>query len=233
MAKKKTLLIIPIIIILTIIISALTPTVALANTNGYEPRLTAPSQSIPYYSSAKNVYAQTGTPMPNCVAYAYGRIYEMNGEAPLITHGSAGDWYGMNKANGYYDYGSEPKQGAVACWSGHVAIVEKINKDGSVTISESHWGGTYFDVRTYEDMSSHYGQQFYGYIYTYNEGLTKSLEKRLLNAKKETHKQYKQEKIESPEQEEGFNIITPIQAKKSAEKKTAPKKETILDRIFK
>ena len=233
MAKKKTLLIIPIVIILTVIISALTPMVALADDDNYTPRLTAPSQSIDYYSSALNVYAQTGTPMPNCVAYAYGRIYEMNGEAPLITHGSACDWYSMNKAAGYYDYGQEPKLGAVACWSGHVAIVEKINKDGSITISESHWGGTYFDVKTYDNMDSHYGQAFYGYIYTYNEGLTKSLEKRLLNAKKEKHTQYKQEKIEAtPEAEDGLNVITPIEAKKTAEKKVSPKKESILKRIF-
>ena len=208
MAKKKTLLIIPIVIIITIIISALTPLSALADDDGYEPRLTAPNSSIAYYSSKLNRYFQTGTPMPNCVAYAYGRVYEMNGEAPLINHGSAGDWWFINKSNGYYAYGSTPKVGAVACWSGHVAVVEKVNKDGSVTISESHWGGTYFDVRTYANMSSHYGQRFYGYIYTYNEGLSKSLEKRLLGAKKEKYTQYKQETINSPEKENGFSIIS-------------------------
>lgn len=227
MAKKKTLLIIPIVIIITIIISALTPLCAWAEENGYQPRLTAPNSSISYYSSAKNRYFQTGTPMPNCVAYAYGRIYEMNGEAPLLTHGSAGDWYFMNKANGYYDYGSEPKLGAVACWSGHVAIVEKIGKDGSVTISESHWGGTYFDVKTYSNMSSHYGQTFYGYIYTYNDGLTKSLERRLLNAKREENTQYKQEIINSPEQENGFSIIS-----LDANREAVSKRDALLNRIL-
>jgi len=136
MTKKKTLLIIPIVVLLTILISALTPVVAMADDTDYEPRLTAPNSSIAYYSSKLNRYFQTGTPMPNCVAYAYGRIYEMNGEAPLLTHGSAGDWYFINKRGGYYDYGSEPKLGAVACWSNHVAIVEKIGEDGSVTVSE-------------------------------------------------------------------------------------------------
>jgi len=58
--------------------------------------------------------------------------------------------------------------GAVACWSNHVAIVEKINDDESVTISESHWGGNYFNTKTYYNINSHYGQQFYGYIYAYN-----------------------------------------------------------------
>jgi len=196
MAKKKTLLIVPIVIMITILISALTPLSAYAEGENYEPRLTAPSSSIPYYSSQLNRYFQTGTPMPNCVAYAYERIYEMNGEAPLLTHGSAGDWYFINKANGYYEYGSEPKLGAVACWSRHVAIVEAINDDGSVTVSESHWGGTYFDIKTFSDIHAHYGQTFYGYIYTYNNGLSKELEKRLLNAKAEKNTQYKQEFVE-------------------------------------
>lgn len=207
MAKKKTLLIIPIVLLMTIIISALTPICAYAESDNYEPRLTAPNSSISYYSRELNRYFQTGTPMPNCVAYAYGRIYEMNGEAPLITHGSAGDWYFINKSNGYYDYGSEPRLGAVACWSNHVAIVEAISDDGAVTVSESHWGGTYFDIKTYSDMSSHYGQTFYGYIYTYNNGVTKELENRLLNAKKEKNTQYKQEKITTPEIVNSFNII--------------------------
>lgn len=167
MAKKKTLLIIPIVIIMTIIISALTPICAYAEDDNYEPRLTAPSTTNPYYSRALNVYAQTGTPMPNCVAYAYGRVYEMNKKAPLITHGSAGDWYFTNKANNYYEYGSEAKVGAVACWSRHVAVVEKINDNGSITLSESHWGGKYFNTVTYSNMYSHFGQTFYGYIYTY------------------------------------------------------------------
>lgn len=184
MTKTKKVMFLPLVILFTILISLVTPLNSYAQGELYEPRLEAPDSSIPYYSSELNVYFQTGTPMPNCVAYAYGRIYEMNKEKPLITHGSAGDWYGMNKRNGYYDYGQEPKVGAVACWSGHVAIVEKINEDGSITISESHWGGTYFDVRTYENMTSHYGQTFQGYIYAYNEGVSKKLEKKLINAGK-------------------------------------------------
>lgn len=190
MTKKKTLLIVPIIFIISIIITLMTPVCAYADGEGYEPRLTAPNSSIAYYSKELNYYFQTGTGMPNCVAYAFGRIYEMNGERPLLDHGSAGDWWFINKSHGYYDYGSTPKLGAVACWSRHVAIVEKINKDGSVTLSESHWGGTYFDTVTYKNLSSHYGQAFYGYIYTYNNGLSKSLEKKLLNAGTEKNTSY-------------------------------------------
>lgn len=229
MNKKKTLLIIPIVLVLTIIMSLIVPLTAAAqdSDDGYTPRLTAPDSSIAYYSSKLNRYFQTGTPMPNCVAYAYGRIYEMNGEAPLLTHGSAGDWYGMNMRAGYYPYGQEPKVGAVACWSGHVAIVEKINDDGSVTVSESHWGGTYFDVKTFSDMHSHYGQTFQGYIYTYNEGMTKALRNKLLNAGKKTNTQYKQAVASSPEEVGEFSITN---LDRSTEVKT--ESNSIFDRFL-
>ena len=141
------------------------PTTAFASE--YQPRFTAPSGE-PYYTRALNAYAQTGYGMPNCVAYAYGRIYELTGEAPKISRGNAGEWWFINRNNGYYEYGSEPRLGAVACWSRHVAVVEAIDEEtGAVTISESHWGGTYFDVKTFGNLYSHYGQAFYGYIYMY------------------------------------------------------------------
>ncbi|MGN1328162.1 MAG: CHAP domain-containing protein [Eubacterium sp.] len=157
------------IIALAFIIIAATafPTAVFANENSYEPRLTAPSGE-PYYTRELNAYAQSGYGMPNCVAYAYGRIYELNGEAPKISKGNAGSWWFINKYNGYYEYGSEPKLGAVACWSNHVAVVEDISESGAITISESHWGGNYFNTKVYYNMYSHYGQAFYGYIYTYN-----------------------------------------------------------------
>lgn len=207
MAKKKTLLIIPMIIITTVIISLITPMSAYADDSNYEPRLSAPNSSISYYSRVSNIYFQTGHGMPNCVAYAYGRIYEMNGEKPKFTRGSAGDWWFINKNNGYYTYGSEPKLGAVACWSNHVAVVERINDNGSVTLSESHWGGRYFDTVTYSNLSSHYGQRFYGYIYTYNNGVTDNLKSKLIDASNKNELQYKQEKITTVEATNQFNII--------------------------
>ncbi len=149
-----------------LIILSVFPTTAFAK--DYEPRLEAPSGE-PYYTRELNVYSQTGYGMPNCVAYAYGRVYEMNGTAPKIKGGDASSWYFINKRNGYYDYGSEPKLGAVACWSNHVAVVEKIDADGTVTVSESHWRGRYFNTVRYSNVYSHYGQAFYGYIYTYDE----------------------------------------------------------------
>lgn len=153
-------------VLLTIAIITIYPVTAMAEE--FHPRLTAPSGE-PYYTSELNTYSQTGYGMPNCVAYAFGRIYELNGEKPKIDRGNAGEWWFINKSNDYYEYGSEPKLGAVACWSGHVAVVEDIADDGAITVSESHWGSTYFNTNVYYDMYSHYGQTFYGYIYAYNE----------------------------------------------------------------
>jgi surface antigen len=155
-----------IIALFTIIVLTVFPTTVFATE--YQPRFEAPNGE-PYYTSELNVYSQTGYGMPNCVAYAYGRIYELNGEKPLIDRGNAGEWWYINKYNDYYEYGDEPRLGAIACWSNHVAVVEEISDDGAITISESHWGGTYFDTATYYNMYSHYGQTFYGYIYAYNE----------------------------------------------------------------
>ncbi|MCD7722622.1 MAG: CHAP domain-containing protein [Clostridiales bacterium] len=130
----------------------------------FTPRFSAPESGNEYYNSTLNVYSQCGYGMPNCTAYAYGRIYEITGEAPKISRGSAGDWWYKNIKNGYYEYGSEPKLGAIACWSNHVAIVEAIDGN-TITISQSHWHGAYFDTDTLTAGTSRYGQTFYGYIY--------------------------------------------------------------------
>ncbi len=155
---------------LTVILLSLTvllavfPATASAQTEDFEPRLTAPDSSNPYYNSELNVYSQSGYGMPNCVAYVYGRIYEITGEAPLISSGSASDWWYTNKSKGYYEYGQEPQIGAIACWSNHVAVVEKI-EGNTITISQSHWGGNYFDTDVVVSGADRYGQTFYGYIY--------------------------------------------------------------------
>lgn len=153
-------------VLLTIIILTVFPATAFAEE--FQARLTAPNGE-PYYTRELNAYSQTGYGMPNCVAYAFGRIYELNNERPLIDRGNAGEWWYINKANDYYEYGNEAKLGAIACWSNHVAVVEDIADDGAITVSESHWYGNYFDTKVFYDMTSHYGQAFYGYIYAYDE----------------------------------------------------------------
>lgn len=151
-------------IITLIMIFALFPTAVFAEENSFEPRLSSPKSGNPYYNRSLNAFSKQGYGMPNCTAYAYGRIYEITGEAPLIKSGNAGNWWFSNKRNNYYEYGTEPKLGAIACWSGHVAVVEEIDGD-TVTISESHWRGRYFNTKTYSNPYKESYQTFYGYIY--------------------------------------------------------------------
>lgn len=81
-----------------------------------------------------------GYTLPNCVGYAFGRFMEILGSYPKISAGNAGTWY-LNTSDGY-TRSQVPQVGAVACWSnpgqpGHVAIVEQVNSDGSILVSES------------------------------------------------------------------------------------------------
>lgn len=112
--------------------------------------------------------------MPNCTAYAWGRIYEILGKSPNLCTGDAGKWFEYNKKNNIYKYGSTPKLGAIACFSnsygGHVAVVEDIKGD-TITFSNSAYGGSNFYLSTADKNSPNPGQKgwvFQGYIYTGN-----------------------------------------------------------------
>lgn len=76
-----------------------------------------------------------------CVGYAWGRFMEVMGTTTTsLSRGNAGTWYGYTSDG--YKRGKTPALGAVICWSkpgaaGHVAIVEKINSDGSIVVSQS------------------------------------------------------------------------------------------------
>ena len=73
-----------------------------------------------------------------------------------------------------------PKLGAIICWkagtvgddsdgSGHVAIVEQINKDGSIVTSESGWGASFWFRTTRNNNDGNWsgdiGNEFQGFIY--------------------------------------------------------------------
>ena len=139
----------------------------------YTPRLTAPAYSNQYYYSNKNVFYKYGYGMPNCTCYAWGRAYEILGKEPNLCVYSAYVWYDYNLEYGYYPCGTEPKVGAIACWvyssgtSGHVAVVEKVEKD-KITFSNSAYGGTEFYLTTSPVNDPSDGREswiFQGYIY--------------------------------------------------------------------
>lgn len=90
--------------------------------------------------------------------------------------GNAENFYLKNDG---YTRGQAPKLGAVICWrkgkannandgAGHVAIVEKINEDGTILCSESNYGGSRFNTRTLKASNSYYlgkNYTFQGFIY--------------------------------------------------------------------
>lgn len=135
-------------------------------------RTTAPDESNSYYY-AENPFYQSGYGMPNCTAYAWGRFYELSGSRPTLSLGDAENWY--NYQDGYAR-GKTPKLGAVIVWakgaigtdsdgSGHVAIVEQINDDGSIVTSNSAWGGSLFYMQNIGNDYSLSGYTFQGFIY--------------------------------------------------------------------
>lgn len=99
-----------------------------------------------------NIFYQSGYGLPNCTCYAYGRWWELLGYEPNLSHRDASYWYG-NTADGY-QRGTAPQLGAIICFDstvsgGHVAVVEQISPDGgSITTSNSAYGGQYFYTQT-------------------------------------------------------------------------------------
>lgn len=149
----------------------------------FNARLTEPSTSDKnWIKSTKGGYnycieIKNGSCLPNCVGYAWGRWRELLGKYHNLSRGNAENWYG-NTGDGY-KRGKTPKLGAVICWSkgkvgngndgaGHVAIVEKINSDGSIVTSESGYNTYRFKTKTYKKSNNYYlGSKytFQGFIY--------------------------------------------------------------------
>ena len=147
----------------------------------YKPRLTAPSATDKNYIKTTHggynyciKIKQDGSCLPNCVGYAWGRWRELLGEYHKLSRGNAENWW-ANKDG--YERGQIPKVGAVMCWrkgkagnasdgAGHVAVVERINADGSITYSQSNYGGTRWELKTKKapySLGSSY--TFQGFIY--------------------------------------------------------------------
>lgn len=128
----------------------------------YRPRLTAPARgdrNWKHYTAGGHNYCikiNGDETLPNCVGYAWGRWRELLGSFHQLSRANAEDWYGRKDG---YARGKTPKVGAVMCWrqgqlgthkdgAGHVAIVEKVNQNGSVLISNSDYKGSRFYTRT-------------------------------------------------------------------------------------
>lgn len=149
----------------------------------FTPRLTEPSTDNIYYLRQsvggvnECIEISNGSVLPNCVGYAWGRAYEILGEKPTLSKNDAEVWYG-NTSDGY-SRGQIPQLGAIICWSkgvvgddsdgsGHVAVVEEMLSDGTITTSNSAYGGTRFYTQTISPVNGVYelsGYTFQGFIY--------------------------------------------------------------------
>ena len=146
----------------------------------YKARLTEPTTSNKYWkhisAGGKNscILIARGSCIPNCVGYAWGRWYEIMQSKPKLSRSNAENWYGTQDG---YARGKSPRLGAVVCWrkgkagvssdgAGHVAIVEKINPDGSIVVSESGYKAFRFRTRTLKPPYSIGGSYYFqGFIY--------------------------------------------------------------------
>lgn len=82
--------------------------------------------------------------LPNCVGWAVGRFNELGnyGSCKYLGNSNANWFMNWAKQQGLQT-GSIPKKGACMVWdngnAGHVAIVENVNSDTQVYVSESGW----------------------------------------------------------------------------------------------
>lgn len=147
----------------------------------FVPRLTKEGMlNNPLWYSSEYNFSGESLKLPNCTCYCLGRSSEIAGKNvkremfPDVIP-NATRWMELNK----WEHGSTPKLGAIAVWqgtAGHVAIVEKINSTGTVTVSQSNYeekknynSPNYFQTRTYKmevgKKTSGVGLIFKGYIY--------------------------------------------------------------------
>lgn len=113
-----------------------------------------------------------GSCLANCVGWRYGAAWVHLGYDPQLCINQASLWYTYNDG---YPRSSEPQLGAIACWddgaSGHVAVIEEVFYTGGIitscTVSESVYGGAYFQTATITRSSGWYrftGYTFQGFI---------------------------------------------------------------------
>ena len=144
----------------------------------FTPRLTAPSQIDLYwiktthggYNKCIEIDSQTGSVLPNCTGYAWGRFLEENNITDCnLSRGNAENWFSYNDG---YNRGQTPKLGAIICFystqsGGHVAVVEQIKPNGDIVTSNSAYGGTRFYTQTLSPPNYNMGSAytFQGFIY--------------------------------------------------------------------
>jgi Ca2+-binding RTX toxin-like protein len=113
--------------------------------------------SVNYQAAGNKIVEGNNDPTFWCTEFAYGRAIEKGlfqnkqgfgakgfGDAGQWDD-NLGGWTRQAKANSFVVW--DPWQGG-AKEAGHVGFVERVNSDGSFTISEANWSGQYFNSRT-------------------------------------------------------------------------------------
>lgn len=138
----------------------------------------------PWYTT-QNHYWKTGYGMPNCTAYAHGRVQEICGHEIPYEQGNAISFSYKSFAKKV----DQPTFGAFAVWGGtyygHVAVVEHVYEDGTILISESNYGGSFFNTAILSPSNNYNnsGLPLVGF-YLY-DGVTKAIEKEQSKIKEE------------------------------------------------
>ena len=146
--------------------------------NVFIPRTRAPAENDLHWIGTKYgglneciiINAKTGSVLPNCVGYAWGRAYELLKTKPKLPKTDARYWFQSYEG---YSRGQVPQLGAIACWGGtrhgHVAVVESIGPD-YIICSQSNYGGTRWERVKCRKSGSIYisgmgNHAFQGFIY--------------------------------------------------------------------
>lgn len=122
-------------------------------------------------------YMNNGLQYKQCTWWAYSRASEYLGKAyPKQSNGTSGngkDWYDINRKNGWFDYGSEPRANSIVCWNnptakgyGHVAYVEAVDTvNKKIYISHAGGGVSWYGIRKL-DWNGYFDSVYpIGYIY--------------------------------------------------------------------
>lgn len=165
------------------------------------PRTTKPESGNPYYNTKDaGGYSRAikGSPtvaglnvLRNCVGYAFGRFHEIaqRKEMDFFDPVNAENIFQNAIAHGMKT-GQTPIAGAAIVWqkgatlsgsdgAGHIAIVEYVNKDGSIMCSESGWNSkSDFWCKVYDPPFFYAtGYKLLGFIYQPGAAITKILRK--------------------------------------------------------
>lgn len=159
----------------------------------FKERLTIPESGNPYYNTISNggysraiigkpVYAGCNV-LANCVGYVFGRFHEIAKDKTmsLFDPVNAENIFENAKKHGLKT-GNTPALGAIMVWqkgntlmsndgAGHVAIVEKVESDGTITTSESGYNASKPFWITIRKPPYNYGTgyKFLGFVYQNNK----------------------------------------------------------------